>query len=488
MIITVEAGPGCGKSTTLEMIFTYLREGVIKYQMTPEQKDILNEVHEIRNKINPRKIIVLTAFNPLRDELKEKLKGGLVQNFNQAGSYFLHKKRHQHTLSRDKLRNIVCSELDVNYFSITKKEREEIKEATKLIDMMKQEMLSPSPETVRYLMIKYGFENPLDHDLAERVLKRCIDDDLNLDYTDQMWVTLPKLPKTPIYDLALIDENQDLSTLRTTLAIRLSKHQVFFGDPHQAINAFAGADCYAFHKMARASDCVLPLKLNFRNPPNIVKAANEGKPTANLVAHKTEEVPQQYHKFSRLPTELEKFIRCHDLNDSVSNHILLARTNAVLMKTGLHLLKYRIPCKLMRRGENSRITQPVRYYLNNLPFDINEARAIVNAEIASLNHNENTRFQNRDVVDCVHALLEDASSIEQIESILDKLDDETGYAFDLCTIHRAKGLERRHVWLLNPPLKSPYARTEEEIIQEDNVRHVGITRTSHYQHWVQFDE
>ena len=47
----------------------------------------------------------------------------------------------------------------------------------------------------------------------------------------------------------------------------------------------------------------------------------------------------------------------------------------------------------------------------------------------------------------------------------------------LCTIHKAKGLECDTVYFLEPGLiPSKFATTEEQLIQEENLRYVAVTR------------
>ena len=54
----------------------------------------------------------------------------------------------------------------------------------------------------------------------------------------------------------------------------------------------------------------------------------------------------------------------------------------------------------------------------------------------------------------------------------------------LSTIHRAKGLEAKHVAILFPPVEHPKASTQEQIEQEKNLHFVAESRTSHSLTWV----
>ena len=54
----------------------------------------------------------------------------------------------------------------------------------------------------------------------------------------------------------------------------------------------------------------------------------------------------------------------------------------------------------------------------------------------------------------------------------------------LCTIHKSKGKERSHIYILFPPIESHHAKTDDQKQQEMNLHYVAITRTKQNLYWV----
>jgi len=488
--IVIEAGPGCGKTTTLVKAEERLRlGGNLSFKPTDEQMAIFAAIYNEIGDTPSKQIIFLAMTNPIRDELKVKLPTDIrVQNFNQAGGHILYQKYGQIKLSELKGRDTICLILEKQWQAFSFKDRSLLTQTLRVIDFLKQELLSPSPESIEFVADKYGIEYIPNLSLVKTVMTDMYTNTAVIDHTDQMWRALGELQR-PRYALAFVDECQDLSALRLELALRIARNVVFCGDPNQSINAFAGACTDAFPRIEAVCKLKLPLKTNFRNPRNIVDHANFVKPSAKLVARKTQIVPEININLQGLPDYLKKETRYNQSTDIFNSlpeeHLILGRTRAHLIKAGLTLFKANLPCKILTRGGEKALTSWITDYISYSSCKTLEAlHAHASNDKNSILKKSKIKSYQLEICLTILELCEALTSLSEIQEVVEKLSTDSDSAFPLCTLHKSKGLERNYIYLLFPPIQSPLAKTDEEKEQEENLYFVGITRTTNQLVWV----
>lgn len=69
-------------------------------------------------------------------------------------------------------------------------------------------------------------------------------------------------------------------------------------------------------------------------------------------------------------------------------------------------------------------------------------------------------------------------TVDKIISLFKRIFSDRDFdGITLSTIHKSKGLEAKNIFFVNQSLiPSEFARTEEQLIQEKNLRYVAITR------------
>lgn len=400
----------------------------------------------------------------------------------------------------------------------------------RFIEKAKEEMLDVNQETCVYLQNKYdSLVNMLIHpDIATQAkeiiprMKR-IDRKMGIEYIDQVWLAVWACTH-PVYDLGIIDECQDLSPARLLLVRQMCRNLVFVGDPDQAIMAFSGADAHSFEKISAICDQQLPLKTTFRLPPNIVSKANQHTPRARLkgldkpVGH---EAQFPIHDLSIRIKDSCRFLGEGEINPYMYNdHMIVCRYNAPLIECCLKLWKAHIPATILGRqlvenlisiikARKAQTIEELEFKLDryeettcrSAPEYIQEVvrdklaciRYVINAlrpspEETSLQGDNGTSMSSsgfpKDPSETIEVPM--SATVTDVEESLKKLFavKKNQPHVSLCTIHKAKGAERKNIYILYPPIPSPRAQSPEQKQQEKNLEFVAITRTLQNLYWV----
>jgi superfamily I DNA/RNA helicase len=142
------------------------------------------------------------------------------------------------------------------------------------------------------------------------------------------------------YDYIFVDEYQDTSTIQLQVLLALNaNHYYLIGDRYQSIYSYSGANCSKLEEMIknRRETIEMSLSVNFRSDQNIVKNSNQFsglKATAN----------SQEDGFvdNKLMLTIDELIEVLQLPEEVA---VLVRTNDVIKKLEIILLKRKIPIK-----------------------------------------------------------------------------------------------------------------------------------------------
>lgn len=312
-----------------------------------------------------------------------------------------------------------------------------------------------------------------------------IPNDYCIDYTDMLTLAVTACRKyVPHYKLVFIDECQDLDTSKRELMLLASKGGRFVavGDPKQAINGFAGADCESFGKLLALPNVMqLPLSVNYRCGSEIIKMAQDIVPhiTAHDGAIKGEVVTAN---------ELTK-----DLFGK--NVMVLCRKNAPLVSTALKCIASGITATIKGKDIAKGLVNLIKKVggkTKSLATLDSKFDAYLHKEIAKVakrNHITNDMAEQtpaiiglKDRIACIDAVMAYANTtsvdmlITEIENLFS--DYRMNDAVCFSTIHKSKGLEADKVVILAPD-KLPLCwkgQLEWQAEQEMNLKYVAITR------------
>ena len=301
---------------------------------------------------------------------------------------------------------------------------------------------------------------------AIRIMEATKRDTNRIDFDDMVWFPLVhNLPLTK-YDKVLIDEAQDLNPAQIELGLA-SCHRdgriVSVGDEHQAIYAFRGADSNAIQNIvARMNSTRLPLSVTYRCARKIVALAQEFVP--ELQAAESAEDGKVENVSSLAIEEMAQ-----------PGDFILSRTNAPLIRICLNLLRSNIPANIQGRdvgdGFIALIKRSRKSDVTSFLSWLKEWEEVEVQRLVSLKRDSSIV---QDKVECLETLCR--SSIHNSTSTLIKdikalfHDGKPTDRVMLSTTHKAKGLERDRVFLLQNTYKP--GKNQEE----NNLYYVGITR------------
>lgn len=297
-----------------------------------------------------------------------------------------------------------------------------------------------------------------------------------ISFDDMIFIPLRQRMTRATYDMMVVDEAQDMNVAQLLLAQRLTRPEgrfIIVGDDRQAIYGFRGADSGALDRMKedlKADE--LGLTVTYRCPQLVVALAQK------MVAD-----------YQAAPAAPEGFIekksrtQCMEVADM--GDVFLSRKNAPLAGICLGLLRAgkraRIEGKDIGRGLVAIVRKltklkkqlTIEEFLERLTkwqeTETNRAKA------RGKNVEEKTQLvadQAETISNLAEGLVEISELVARIESLFDDSDKDRRPAIVCSSVHKAKGLEWRRVFLLEDTFKSGSGNVE-----EDNIYYVALTRT-----------
>ena len=158
------------------------------------------------------------------------------------------------------------------------------------------------------------------------------------------------------------------------------------------------------------------------------------------------------------------------------------------MKTAFSLIRNGIKATVRGRDIGKGIwTLIKKSKAYSVPDLIRWADSWKNSEIEkALKINAHNKIQLiHDKFDTLYALTDGANSVSEVTDRCRTLFSDDIEGVTLSSIHRAKGLEAKNVFILRPDLlPHPAAKGAEQLQQEDNIRYVAVTRAKETLTWV----
>jgi DNA helicase-2/ATP-dependent DNA helicase PcrA len=320
---------------------------------------------------------------------------------------------------------------------------------------------------------------PLDAlqlELINSVLDRTIKQgfDGNIDYDDQIY--LPTMfggvfPKAP---LVLGDEAQDFSTLNHAMLRQLVTMRFgAVGDSNQSIYAFRGANVDSMGVLQRTFNMkVFPLTISFRCPKAVVRLANKHAPQLRSA-------PSAIEGLVTYPTSWE-------LADIKDKSAILCRNNAPLFYLALQLLKVGRGVKILGADVGPGMIRVVKKLTGGLNLSRQE---LVNAitkwmEDKLVKATERQIANITDRAECLLVFARQTSTSNEAIAFMEHTFSSEG-TITLGSIHKMKGLEYDIVYHVDPwRIPSKYAITPDAKRQEANCGYVATTRTKNELHHI----
>ena len=286
----------------------------------------------------------------------------------------------------------------------------------------------------------------------------------------------------PKYKNIMLDEAQDLNNLQYNFLLKLiekgNSRFVGVGDSFQSIYGFIGSNSIYFNLLKeRDNTKVFNLPLSYRCPSAIVEVANEINP--KMVANKIggEVVIDRRSEY--------KFIKEGDL--------VICRNNAPLIRLYIELIKLGKKSFIVGDFKNDFIFEIInkiknfnnlKQFKENSNSYINEKKSVLLAKYPSgktFKYIEDLKIAQECLIELIVYSKINNFDKKELENKIKNIFSENNGGIKMCTIHKAKGLESKNVYFLDEYrdkklIPSKFAKTFEEVEQENNLLFVAITR------------
>ena len=306
-------------------------------------------------------------------------------------------------------------------------------------------------------------------DAVRDVMKKSLDMQRVIDFDDMIsfphYLDLP-MPK---WGFLGVDELQDTNAAQADLVKRsIDKNTILvgIGDKKQSIYAFRGADTDAMDKFQSQFNCdTLPLSICYRCPQSVVELVNAEFPDLEFYG-------KPDNSYGDVNT------KSMSKTDFVENDLILCRTNAPMVKECYSLIRRGVKAVIKGRDIGKGLIALVKKMkANDLNSCLNKLSDYKSNEMYKLADRPGLAAAVEDRCETIFALSDGCNSIEELTDRIDTIFSDDTSSITFSTVHRAKGLEANHVYILRPELMPhPSAKQSWEKEQESNLRYVAITR------------
>jgi DNA helicase II / ATP-dependent DNA helicase PcrA len=498
--LVVEARAGTGKTTTLVEGLRYVMGGQSSMTPSPQQQAIWDCM---ALSAGSARSICFVAFNKsIADELRKRVPRGVEAKTMHGMGFTTILKAFPNLRNRElnshRTADILAELCKIDRHTMRKKNPSLVNSVTELVSLCKINLIDRPqneddpdewPLTIIRLAgsydVNYGDTDPRElADIVSAILQVSRDPTRGgmIGYDDMIW--LPVVLKLPIWknDLLLVDERQDLNLCQMQLALMAGDRIIAVGDEKQSIYQFAGADskaCSTFKELLRNTGrevVELPLTVTRRCGHKIVEEAQHYVP--DFSAHETcQQGAVNYNaKYS----------------SAQAGDMVLCRNNAPLISACLRYIRNGKKATIRGRNIGEGLITLVEKMKADTIADLLKkigiwAQSEGDKEKAKQDPSATVLANIFDKHECIHALCSELSSSSPASAAVDKINelfnDKSQGGIQLSSIHKAKGLEARKVFLLphlpKKKLDDPavYANTWiPDPSQEYNLLYVAITR------------
>ncbi|MCG3775750.1 MAG: ATP-dependent DNA helicase PcrA [Nitrospira sp.] len=306
-----------------------------------------------------------------------------------------------------------------------------------------------------------------------------------IDGSDMIFLPVRNGWLTPMYDLVVVDECQDMNTAQLEISrgvLKVGGRICLVGDDRQAIFGFRGADSDSLSRLKRElSAGELHLNTTYRCAKSIVEVAKQTVP--DFVAGENN------------PDGLVRSIPPGDLTISAGpGDFILSRLNAPLVSIAMRLLRAGKRTRIAGRDIGKGLINLVRRMKGrSVPDFLSKVAAWETKELARLQKMyevatngrkravEDKMADIKDQAEMLVSLADGARNVDEIVSRIETLFEDDGLGesgmITCSSIHRSKGLEANRVFILENTLR-------DNDLEEQNLRYVAVTRAKNELVWV----
>ena len=343
--------------------------------------------------------------------------------------------------------------------------------AIRLVNNHKQTLLPPESIIMQYDIFPEG-DMEIFCDACDEILQTSNEEMATHDFNDMVYIPLLYAEKIQTYDHVMVDEAQDLSPARRLFAAMLlsSRGRFYaFGDRHQSIYAYQGADFNSMDLIKELFSCTeLPLHTSFRVPRKIADFAQQFCPHI-----KSSEDAEDGEVLDI--NEHEKQIAEIRMQGFEGKAMLLCRYNAPVLKLAWDIFKGGGEPHVLGRDMYSKLGKLLKACGG-------DAEKWKDQQLDFMIKN-NIHGQQGNIIDTYKSMLR----LRTIAEETGKSPDDVVYALSkgegliVSTIHKAKGLETNSVAIFgwHDMMPSEYAKQDWELEQERNLQYVAVTRARH---------
>lgn len=299
-----------------------------------------------------------------------------------------------------------------------------------------------------------------------------------IDYDDMLWLPYRWNLEPSKCDWVAIDEAQDVSPAQLDLILKMrgrGGRMIWVGDPRQAIFGFAGALSDSIDRIVKATNAtILPLSICYRCPTSHIKLAQGIVPTIEAAPNAPEGI-----------VEYISYEKVHSIIGE--GDLVISRCTAPVVKLCIELIAKKIPARVRGRDIGKALTAIVKEVAKQPGFDFEKFGYALQAyqydKITKLQQKKNSENQIESLRDrisgiwvCYQAF--NSHNVNDFCTEIEELFSDSRSSVVLSTVHRAKGLEERRVFILRPdqlPLRWQNQQ-KWELEQEYNLKYVSTTR------------
>ena len=324
-------------------------------------------------------------------------------------------------------------------------------------------------------------------DCAALAMKLAKKPTATIDFSDMLFLPVACGLVKPTYDLVCIDEAQDMNACQLLLAqgaCKASGRVVVVGDDRQAIYGFRGADSDSIDRLkAELSASEVGLTTTYRCP--------------RLVVEEAQRLVEDYNHAPNAPDGIISNIMIGDIAQHVvAGNFVLSRTNAALTKACMELLRNNIRAKIQGKDLGGKLkTIAKKLAKNNNYMEIDSFLTLLSdwegKEVAKYmkGGREGMAAMVSDQAETMRILSEGLDALKDLIFRIDDLFGDAAAQFGVVvcsTVHRAKGLESKRVFVLRDTFY-PGRRdkmSKGRLLEESNIEYVAVTRAMVELTWV----
>jgi len=298
-----------------------------------------------------------------------------------------------------------------------------------------------------------------------------------IDFDDMIWLPHVLNLNPDRYDWVCVDEAQDLNAAQRALVLRACAGRLIaVGDRRQAIYGFAGADIKSIPTLtATLQATVLPLSICYRCPASHVALAKQIVPQIEARPGAPAGVVGDLGA-DELVRRLVAAPAAEGMED-----LVICRINKPLAEIAMGLIRRGKKAVVRGRDIGTGLVNLIEKMKENditdllCKLDAYKAREV---ERLVRRKKDSQAAGLADRVETIQVLAEGEDSVAGLRRRIETIfSDDAGAGVVCSSIHKAKGLEAKRVYLHLPHLlPHPKAKEAWELVQEENLRYVALTR------------